>query len=117
MQTVKVHDLLQKRALVTRESANPIRQVLAGTDVAIVTEAVLDFSGVDAVTPSFVDELLAILDETLRRTEHGRFRLLLVNPPTRLSAKFLAVARARDLQISESDNGTWIITGSSKWVP
>ena len=117
MQTVKVHDLLRKRALVTRESANPIRQALAGTDVAAAREAVLDFSGVDAVTPSFVDELLAILDEALRRTEHEQFRLLLVNPPTRLSAKFLAVARARGLQISESDNGTWMVTGGSERVP
>lgn len=108
-----MHDLLQKRALITRDSAKPIRQALAGSDIAVADDVALDFSGIDAVTPSFVDEVLAILEEALRRTKRGELRLLLVNPPTRLSAKFSAVARARGLQISESEDGAWAVTAAS----
>ena len=110
MRTLRIHDLVRKRALVTRESARPIAEALSqanGTDNEDVT---LDFAGVDAVTPSFVDEVLAVFETTLRRTSRSSFRLLVVNSPTRLSAKFSAVARARGLEIAESSSGAWTIS-------
>ena len=117
MTTLRVHDLLPKRALVTRDSARPIRQSLASADIPTANEIVLDFSGIDAVTPSFVDEILGMLDKAFRRAKRDQFRLLLLNPPTRLSAKFSAVARARGLHISEPQSGAWTVTGGSAITP
>ena len=117
MTTLKIHDLLPKRALVTRGSARPIRQALASTDMSVANEIVLDFSGIDAMTPSFVDEILAMLDKSFRRAKRDQFRLLLLNPPTRLSSKFSAVARGRGLHISESEGGAWTVTGGSAAIP
>lgn len=113
MQTVKVDNLLHKRALITRESARVISGALSTAMAMDGGEVALDFSGVDAVTPSFVDELLAVVDEILTEREWASFRVLFLNPPTRLSAKFAAVGRARGLQIAESLEGAWTITAGT----
>jgi STAS-like domain of unknown function (DUF4325) len=105
--TLKIHDIVAKRALVARESAWPIRDALGHTGVA--EQIALDFSGVDAVTPSFVDELLTILAASVN-AGNGEFSVLVVNPPTRLSAKFAAVARAHAMSIRELDTGSWELT-------
>jgi len=71
----------------------------------------LDFEGVEAMTPSFVDELLGVLGEAVNDNtgEHPQ-QLTLLHTPTRLSEKFIAIARARDVEIAELDEGTWSVT-------
>lgn len=113
MTTLRVVDLLQRRALVTRESARPIGGAILGAKHADTREVTLDFSGVDAVAPSFVDELLATIEAIFRGARGDDFRLLLRNPPTRLSSKFSAIARARGLQIRETDGDTWVVTAGT----
>lgn len=107
MVAIRVYDILHKRALITRGSVEAIRQALSRGEAG--TPLTLDFSGIDAVTPSFVDELLALLDEFL--SEQGQ--IIFLSPPTRLSAKFSAIARARGLDIVESDGNAWFITSAS----
>jgi len=111
--TIRVYDLAKRRALVTRESAKEIGAAIKANSTAESAEVTLDFAGVEAVTPSFVDELLAVADDTLRREGKRRIKLLFLNTPTRLSAKFEAVARAREVSISESREGVWSITSSA----
>lgn len=106
---IRIHDILSKRALVTRESARPIREALV--QAGIGGEIDLDFSGVDAVTPSFVDELLSILADSVGPGVGG-IRLVIANPPTRLSEKFAAVARAHGMAIQELEGGSWVLTSS-----
>lgn len=105
--TLKIHDIVPKRALVARESAWPIRDALGQT--GSLEQISLDFSGVDAVTPSFVDELLTILAARVD-AGNGAFSLLVVSPPTRLSEKFSAVARAHAMTIRELESGSWELT-------
>ena len=112
MLSVTVYDLVRKRALVTRQSAAVIGEALAAALAADGDEVVLDFSGIDAVTPSFVDEALSSIEGLLRGDVRGQLRVVFLNSPTRLSAKFAAIARARGLEIRESDSGSWTITGS-----
>ena len=110
MISLSVYGLLRKRALVTRQSARVIGEALATALAEERSEVVLDFSGIDAVTPSFVDEALSLAEETLRAGMQDRLRLVFLNPPTRLSAKFAAVGRARGLDMIESESGAWIIS-------
>ena len=112
MKSLDVFDLMHKRALVTRESARAVGNALATAVTAARGEVVLDFSGIDAVTPSFVDEALGSIGEMLAGSDTSQLRLVFLNVPTRLSAKFAAVGRARGLEISESESGAWIITRS-----
>jgi len=109
MGTVKMYEALGKRALITRASAGAIKQALA--EASEDEELVLDFSGVEAVTPSFVDEALAVIEDGLGRIRKPP-RLIFLHPPTRLSSKFAAVGRARQLDITEAVDGSWIVSSA-----
>lgn len=106
MTTLNVHAILNKRALVTRQSARPIGAAL--NELRGTGEIALDFSGVEAVTPSFIDELLTLLRTNLESADG--VRLIVLNPPTRLSEKFAAVARAHDMTTQELTNGSWLVS-------
>ena len=108
MTVLRVHDVFQQRALVTRDSARKLAKALAGEPGD--EDAVADFAGIEAVTPSFVDELLgSVLREWAGRELTPR-RLVFTNVPTRLSLKFAAIGRARSIRIEEEREGTWVIT-------
>lgn len=108
MKDLKVYDLLRKRALITRESAAKIGDALA--EAWDEGRLIVDFAGVDAVTPSFVDEILTMVETVLRGKNQVDPAVIFVHPPTRLSAKFAAVGRAHQLNVIESEDGAWIIT-------
>ena len=109
MRALRVFELIPKRVLVARgsarEIATAIEEALSESDGTIE----LDFHGIEAVTPSFVDEILAVIQGILDRTNVGLDRIVVSHPPTRLSSKFQAIGRGRNLHIEErSDN--WVIT-------
>lgn len=110
MTPIRIYELAKRRALVTRQSAKVISDAIAATPADPSMELTLDFEGIEAVTPSFVDELLALSESVLRAPNSSRVRILFLNAPTRLSAKFTAIARARDVAISENEDGVWSIT-------
>lgn len=114
MAIVKVYDLEKKRVLVTRESARAIEPILCSAMAQGQGELALDFSGVEGMTPSFLDEILGIIQTCIQTAKPKRFRLLIDHPPTRLSAKFAAVGRGRGLSLRESEGGAWIITEESE---
>jgi len=109
MAVVTVYELIPRRALVTRESAHVIARAIAEAGSGNSDTLVLDFAGIQAVTPSFVDEILDICAKTLSKRSAGGALLAVVNPPTRLSSKFTAIARGRGMTILESSDGTWTI--------
>jgi hypothetical protein len=117
MERIKVHDLLPQRALITRDSARLIQGALTDALVRGRGEATLDFTGVQAVTPSFVDEVLSVVDEVLGRIESDRVRVVFLNPPTRLSEKFAAVSRRHGLSASEAGSDTWMIVKEDRAQP
>lgn len=113
METLLIHSFLNKRALVTRESARTVKAGLSKLVKPDQTEIALDFAGVDAVTPSFVDEILSVLKEALRENSTQLSRILILNSPTRLSAKYSAVARAHGAKIIEEGEGSWTLTAEN----
>lgn len=113
MTVIRVFDVLRMRALVTRESAHAIRQAMTSAAGNQSDELALDFAGVDAVTPSFVDELLAIADDVVRQSQGGPLKMLFLNAPTTLSNKFTAIGRLRGIRITETQPGAWVLTGEA----
>jgi hypothetical protein len=101
-----VYRLLERRALVSRGAARTIVAALKSQTSRHSQTLELDFSGIDAVTPSFVDELLSGLSA---RDFAGYERLRFIRPPSRLSEKFQAIGRARGLQMEETPDGEWVI--------
>ena len=111
---VKVVDLLKKRVLVTRESARAIEPELRAALREGSGSVELDFTEVEGMTPSFLDETIAILSDTLRESRaRESLRIVLKNPPTRISSKFVAVGRSYNLSVAADDQGAWIMMADS----
>jgi hypothetical protein len=102
-----VYQLLQRRALVTRGAAQSIIEAIGAVPSTPDKVLELDFAGVEAVAPSFVDELISGLSASNRFTFS---QLRIRHPPSRLSEKFRAIGRGRGLIMNEGETGEWIIS-------
>lgn len=71
----------------------------------------MDFSGVNGITPSFLDELLSIIDEAQSELPDTEPFVTIKSPPTDVSPMYEAVARVHGLKIEQS-RGEWVITTS-----
>ena len=105
MREVKIYDLLGKKVLVTRSSARTLYDALAAAAQSGNEGAAFDLEHVMGITPSFFDEMLLMVEETGKSTR----RITIANPPTELSSKFQAVARAHGLRATVAGNGSWLV--------
>jgi len=104
---LRLHDLLHRRVLVTRESARSLEAFLSSSLDLALPEIRIDFAGVEGVTPSFIDELLGVLKgATASASANGR-RFVFANLPTRMSEKFAAIARGRNLTLRVGGDESW----------
>jgi hypothetical protein len=94
--------------LVTRASARRLAPTIESAVRNASGALELDFSHVDGMTPSFLDELVSVVEEAFGRLNVDSFRVEILNPPTALSAKFAAIGRGRELGLTESGGG-WTI--------
>lgn len=118
MKTLKVHDFLRDKILVSRESARSLEAQINAlmkpdqdpTGVAQRLNPIIDFEGIEGVTPSFLDELLIILKslEGAPSASEGQ-DLIIANPPMRISSKFEAVARGHGMNLELQRDGSWKI--------
>jgi hypothetical protein len=112
MRTIEVFQFLQRKILVTRESPSAVRGVIEsaiGTD----GEVALDFNGIHAVTPSFVDEILAIIDDARASSSRQEVRVVFLHAPTPLSAKYLAIGKRHGVTLSQSGSDAWEIKNAA----
>ena len=105
---VPVYELLQSRALVTRQGATRLAPHLA--DAVESSDGkprlTLDLAGTGAIAPGFFDELLGILSEL----SEGRVRIITIkNAPRPLAKKDRTVARRRGAEITEVGESEWEI--------
>lgn len=120
MHEIRIGDFLKDKFLISRDSARELERHLAtaadGGAERAPAEATLsiDFEGVQGVSPSFVDELLRVIEPLLRSRADGQgFRLVIRRPPTRLSSKFEAVARGHSMRAVALPDGSWMLQGIS----
>ena len=109
MEIVNVYPLYKRRALVTRESAGALRAVIrkAGSGGPVA----LDLSGIRAITPSFIDQMLLIVEESLGE-DSNRLDVLLLNPPPGMDSKLQPIGRAHHVSVAEDAKGNWTIRGT-----
>jgi hypothetical protein len=110
MSALRIHDLLANRVLVTRESARSIAPEIGSAIASGEKSITLDFAGIDAITPSFMDEVLSVVEEFLTEGGAERLEIIIVQPPTRLSSKFAAIGRGHGLAMEERPDGSWLIS-------
>lgn len=112
---IRVRDILERPVLISRETARVLEGPLAAAmtpsvdaNASTPVAVVIDFEGISGVAPSFVDEMIKILEERLAPGPGGRpLRLTITNVPTRLSSKFAAIARGHSLSIEAFPDGSW----------
>jgi uncharacterized protein DUF4325 len=109
MGTIEVFHFLNRKILVTRESASALRDAI-DSSIKADGEVTLDFTGIDAVTPSFVDELLAMINDARAASSRRELRVVFAHTPTPLSAKFLAIGRRHGATMSQSGSDSWEIS-------
>jgi hypothetical protein len=108
---LRINDLVGRKVLVLRESARPLAPALLTAIDEGNGKIELDFSGIEGITPSFLDELLGIISEQLTKRES--VEIVISHPPTTLSEKFSAVGRSYGLTIRETVGGDWTILTQS----
>lgn len=114
---IAVREFTSNRVLVTRESA---RTLGAPIGVAVANYAAslrLDFQGIQGITPSFLDELMSVVEQAFKQASHLAFRIEILHPPTQFSAKFAAIGRGRNLTITESRDGSWLVERNDNKAP
>ncbi len=111
MHTLRVHDVLKDKVLVSRESARllevPLEGMIATEGTTVDSRVTVDFEGVEGIAPSFLDELLTIFESLVG----GEQCLVIANAPTRLSLKFEAVARGHEMSVRALPDGSWLVSG------
>ena len=107
MSSLNVFETTGKRVLMLRETARTIAPELSNLIRGGDGTVTLDLSGINLITPSFLDEALKVTEECF--TDSGlNFSSLIVAPiPTVLSSKYLSVAKAHGLSIREIESGDW----------
>jgi len=112
MRTIELFQLLQRKILVTRESASGVREAIESS-IRSEGEVTLDFGGIDAVTPSFVDEILGIIDDARASSSWREVRVVFSHAPTPLSAKYLAIGKGHEATMSQSGSDAWEIKNAA----
>lgn len=100
--------------MVTRASARSIQSDLRTALMEGQGKVTLDFRGIQGLTPSFLDETLSIIEESMRLTADKHLEVTLINPPTELSSKFSAVSRGHGLVMSDTEAGTWVMSDAQE---
>lgn len=117
MPTLRANEILKDKILVSRESAhlledalNTIMTTTSTSGDLSINSIVVDFEGIEGIAPSFLDELLSIFESILGSDTCARERRLVVaNPPTRLSLKFEAIARGHGMSVQALPDGSWLL--------
>ncbi|MBI4337626.1 MAG: STAS-like domain-containing protein [Chloroflexi bacterium] len=72
-------------------------------------EVSIDFIGVEAVTPSFLDALLRILSEEAGSATAKAVRVTITNLSIELSSRFAAMTRFHGFDLQEAGASTWVL--------
>ena len=110
MKTLCLYKLLKRPMLVTRQAARSIAPDIGDALAEGQGEIILDFFDVKGVSPSFLSETLAVVEDCAEKIGGAGFRVVIENSPTKLSSKFVALGRGHGVNIHESDEKTWTIT-------
>ena len=110
MTIIKIHDSIAKRAIVSRGVAHDLQDAIDTRFVKGNRKLRLDFEGVDAISPSFVDELLLIILESSARNNVKRLDITFANPPISPTQTMAAIARAHEVILLEEPGGSWKMT-------
>ena len=112
MSVFNLHDATRRRALSSRETARSIQPVVSkiltnGNGDGSLT---VDFAKMAVVTPSFFDELLHVIKDSVPSDSVGAPVIDLTNTSAHQFARFRTVCRAHGMTTEEIGPGHWRIS-------
>ena len=111
MRIVSVYPIYNKKALVTRDAAGALQEdVLESSRHG--EPLALDLSGVQAITPSFLDQLLLMVERSLPR-EGDPVSVVMLNSPPGFRDRLESIGRVHRLKVVSDDVGDWLVPAAS----
>ena len=112
MPKFNLHDATKRRALSSRETARSIQPVISamlanGNGDGSLT---VDFAKMAVVTPSFFDELLRVIKDSVPPDFVGSPVIDLTNTSAHQLARFRSVCRAHEMTTEEVGHWHWRIS-------
>ena len=112
MLVFNLHDATKRRALSSRETARSIQPIVSamlanGNGNGSLT---VDFAKMAVVTPSFFDELLRVIEDSMPPDSVSAPVIDLVNTSAHQFARFRAVCKAHGMTTKEIGPGHWRIS-------
>ena len=111
MTPLMAFEVLGKRALVSRSTAKTLGNALEALMPSSDDLITIDFVDIQAVSPSFVDEILASYVRLADDPNYTGQSLRLINMPTRLSLKFKSIGTSHAFSTAEKEN-VWEFTST-----
>ena len=108
MRIVNVYPMYHKTALTTRDSAHVLQDEVSSA-VRDGEDLALDLSGIRMVTPSFLDQLLFMMEDSLP-TKSSPIRLLMLNGPAGLRDKMESIGGYHQLKVVSDEQGEWLLS-------
>ena len=109
---ILMHELSGKSSLLTRETADQILSKIEVAQVDSGSPIVVDFNGVLAVTPSFLDQFPGGLKLMVSARHSDSITMRFLQVPTHASTKFVAVGRSHKMMLQEQSDREWLLVES-----
>ena len=107
MKAIKLFPMFNKRALVTRGATHVLKEELV-TSTRLGEPLALDLSGIQSMTPSFLDQLLLMVEESLP-DKSAPYKVLMLNSPAGLRDRMESIGRYHQLKVVSDQVGDWLI--------
>ena len=109
MTPINLRQLSGKSSLLTRATAEAIISDIGELQGCASTTIVIDLTGVIAITPSFLDQLVGGLKRLAAARATLPLSIRLLAMPTHASEKFAAVGRSHGLILQEQSPSDWLL--------
>ena len=111
MRVVNLYSIFNQKALVTREATSVLKD-----DVFVATRdgelLAFDLSEIQAMTPSFLDQLLLMVEDSLPSGAE-QVKILMVNSPPGFRNRMESIGRYHRLKVVSDGQGDWLVPDSS----
>ena len=107
MKVVNLFSTFNQKSLVTREATSVLKDDVCGATQGGEPLA-FDLSGIQSMTPSFLDQLLLMVEESLPSGVE-RVKVLMLNSPPGFRDRMESIGRYHRLKVVSDAQGDWLL--------
>ena len=111
-QVLDLYRTSNKRVLSSRQTARAmlpeVRQSISEGNGTLT----IDMAHMTAITPSFFDELIRVIEDSVESRGHDDLAIHFTNTTDTQAAKFQTVCKSHGLSLAKATPGHWIIASS-----